>query len=300
MDVEPAACVKTLLVAGTDNAAVALLLRGDHELNRLKAEMLEGVARPLRMLRATEVQDATGCEPGSLGPKDLEVPIYADQAAAALSDFVCGANKADHHLRGVNWERDLPAPAVADLRNAVAGDASPAGGGSLAIARGIEVGHIFQLGGKYSNAMDATVLDNDGKSRAMEMGCYGIGVTRVVAAAIEQNNDDRGIVWPAAIAPFYVILIPINADKSYRVKEAAESLYQELQDAGFDVLLDDRPQRPGVKFADADLIGIPHRLVIAEKAWDLGEIEYKLRRSPDTEMIPVATVATFLRERPAD
>lgn len=300
MDVEPATCVKTLLVAGTESAAVALLLRGDHELNRLKAEMLEDVARPLRMLRAAEAHDATGCEPGSLGPKDLQIPIYADQAAAALSDFVCGANKADHHLRGVNWERDLPSPAVADLRNAVAGDASPAGGGSLAIARGIEVGHIFQLGGKYSNAMEATVLDKDGKSRAMEMGCYGIGVTRVVAAAIEQNNDDRGIVWPKAIAPFDVILIPINADKSYRVKEAAESLYQELQDAGFDILLDDRPQRPGVKFADADLIGIPHRLVIAEKAWDQGEVEYKLRQSPDTEMIPATAVATFLGENPAD
>jgi len=300
MDVEPATCVKTLLVAGTESAAVALLLRGDHELNRLKAEMLEDVARPLRMLRAAEAHDATGCEPGSLGPKDLQIPIYADQAAAALSDFVCGANKADHHLRGVNWERDLPSPAVADLRNAVAGDASPAGGGSLAIARGIEVGHIFQLGGKYSNAMEATVLDKDGKSRAMEMGCYGIGVTRVVAAAIEQNNDDRGIVWPKAIAPFDVILIPINADKSYRVKDAAESLYQELQDAGFDILLDDRPQRPGVKFADADLIGIPHRLVIAEKAWDQGEVEYKLRQSPDTEMIPATAVATFLGENPAD
>jgi prolyl-tRNA synthetase len=300
MDVEPSTCVKTLLVAGTESAAVALLLRGDHELNRLKAETLEGVARPLRMLRAAEVHEATGCEPGSLGPKDLQIPIYADQAAAALSDFVCGANKADHHLRGVNWERDLPSPAVADLRNAVAGDASPAGGGSLAIARGSEVGHIFQLGDKYSNAMEATVLDKDGKSRAMEMGCYGIGVTRVVAAAIEQNNDDRGIVWPEAIAPFDVVLIPINADKSYRVKEAAESLYQELQDAGFDALLDDRPQRPGVKFADADLIGIPHRLVIAEKAWDQGEVEYKLRRSPDTEMIPVTAVATFLGGNPAD
>ena len=300
MDVAPASCVKTLLVAGTESAAVALLLRGDHELNRLKAEMLEGVARPLRMLRAAEVHDATGCEPGSLGPKDLPIPIYADQAAAALSDFVCGANKADHHLRGVNWERDLLSPAVADLRNAVTGDASPAGGGSLAIARGIEVGHIFQLGDKYSNAMEATVLDKDGRSRAMEMGCYGIGVTRVVAAAIEQNNDDRGIIWPEAIAPFDVVLIPINADKSYRVKEAAESLYQDLQEAGFDVLLDDRPQRPGVKFADADLIGIPHRLVIAEKAWDQGEVEYKLRRSPDTEMIPVTAVATFLGENPAD
>ena len=300
LDAAPSNCLKTLLVEGTDTAAVALLLRGDHELNRLKAETLERVAVPLRMLRAAEVQETTGCEPGFLGPKDLAIPIYADQAAAALSDFVCGANQVGHHFRGVNWERDLPVPAVADLRNAVAGDASPSGGGPLTIARGIEVGHIFQLGNKYSNAMEATVLDKDGKSRAMEMGCYGIGVTRVVAAAIEQNNDDRGILWPEAIAPFDVVLIPINADKSYRVKEAAESLYLDLQEAGFDVLLDDRSQRPGVKFADADLIGIPHRLVIAEKAWDEGQIEYKLRRSPDTEMIPVATVATFLGEKPAD
>ncbi|MEE8237672.1 MAG: proline--tRNA ligase [Gammaproteobacteria bacterium] len=296
LSVEPANCIKTLVVQGTDAPAIALLLCGQHELNRLKAEALPGVAQPLRMLQATEVQDATGCEPGYLGPKDLKIPIVADQAAASLSDFVCGANQAEHHFRGVNWGRDLPVPTIADLRNAVAGDPSPAGGGPLAIARGIEVGHIFQLGSRYSDAMEATVLNKDGKACAMQMACYGIGVTRVVAAAIEQNNDDHGIIWPDAIAPFDVVLIPINMDKSYRVKEAAESLYQELQDAGLDALLDDRSQRPGVKFADADLLGIPHRLVIAEKAWDEGQVEYKARRATDAEMIPVETVAKFLAE----
>ncbi len=294
LNVEPANCLKTLIVQGTDAPAVALLLSGHHELNRIKAEALPGVARPLRMLAATEVREATGCEPGFLGPKDLQIPIVADQAAASLSDFVCGANQADHHFRGVNWGRDLPIPAIADLRNAVAGDPSPAGGGPLTIARGIEVGHIFQLGSRYSDVMEATVLDKDGKARAMQMGCYGIGVTRIVAAAIEQNNDAHGIIWPEAIAPFDIVLIPINMDKSYRVKEVADSLYQELQDAGFDTLLDDRRQRPGVKFADADLLGIPHRLVIAEKALDEGQIEYKARQATDVEMIPIETVAKFL------
>ncbi len=297
LNVTPEICLKTLVVAGTEAPAVALLLRGQHDLNRIKAESLPSVARPLRMLRSAEVAATTGCEPGYLGPKDLKIPIYADRAVADLSDFVCGANQPDHHYRGVNWERDLPVPEIADLRNAVAGDPSPSGGGPLAIARGIEVGHIFQLGSKYSDAMEAMVLDRDGKACAMQMGCYGIGVTRVVAAAIEQNNDERGILWPDAIAPFDVALIPINLDKSYRVKEAAAALYGQLQDEGFQVLFDDRPQRPGVKFADADLIGIPHRLVIAEKTWDEGQIEYKSRHSVDTEMVAVSTLSKFLTER---
>ena len=290
-------CVKTLLVAGEETPAVALLLCGHHELNRIKAEALPDVARPLRMLRGAEVQEATGCEPGFIGPKDLDVPVYADAAVAALSDFVCGANTPHKHCRGVNWERDLPLPDVVDLRNAVAGDPSPAGGGPLKIARGIEVGHIFQLGSKYSEAMEARVLDKDGKTCNMQMGCYGIGVTRVVAAAIEQNNDDRGIIWPDAIAPFDVVLIPINFDKSYRVREAAEKLYEALRTAGLETLFDDRNQRPGVKFAEADLIGIPHRLVIAEKSWDAGQIEYKARRASDAEMIPVDDVVSFLSEK---
>jgi len=294
--VMPESCLKTLLVAGTQAPAVALLLRGDHQLNRLKAESLDGVARPLRLLGATAVQAAVGTEPGFLGPKDLPLPAYVDQAASMMSDFVCGANETDYHCRGVNWERDVPLPPVVDLRNAVAGDPSPSGGAPLAIARGIEVGHIFQLGKKYSDAMDATVLDAAGRSCPMQMGCYGIGVTRIVAAAIEQNHDDRGIIWPDAIAPFDVVAIPINMDKSYRVREAAEDLYSRLQAAGISVLLDDRLQRPGFKFADADLLGIPHRLVVTESAWDKGQLEYKARRASDTEMIAAATVCEFLQE----
>jgi len=297
LHVTPQQCLKTLLVQGAETPAVALLLRGDHELNSLKAESMDAVAKPIRMLRAAEVQAVAGIQPGYLGPEAAEMPIYIDQAATTMSDFVCGANEVDRHCIGANWERDFPLPQVADLRNAVAGDASPSGGDPLTIARGIEVGHIFQLGKKYSDAMGATVLDADGKPCAMQMGCYGIGVTRVVAAAIEQNNDERGIIWPEAIAPFDVILIPINMDKSYRVKEATDELYGRLKEAGFETLLDDRNQRPGVKFADADLIGIPHRLVVAEKALDQGAIEYKSRHSADTEMLAAENVIDSLAAR---
>jgi len=297
LHVTPQQCLKTLLVQGAETPAVALLLRGDHELNSLKAESMDAVAKPIRMLRAAEVQAVTGIQPGYLGPEAVEMPIYIDQAAATMGDFVCGANEVDRHYVGANWERDFPLPQVADLRNAVAGDASPSGGDPLTIARGIEVGHIFQLGKKYSDAMGATVLDADGKPCAMQMGCYGIGVTRVVAAAIEQNNDERGIIWPEAIAPFDVILIPINMDKSYRVKEATDELYGRLEEAGFETLLDDRNQRPGVKFADADLVGIPHRLVVAEKALDQGAIEYKSRHSTDTEMLAAEDVIDSLTAR---
>ncbi|NNC64443.1 MAG: proline--tRNA ligase [Gammaproteobacteria bacterium] len=290
MKVEPDQCLKMLLVAGSDTPAVGLLLRGTHELNRLKAEALPEVAQPLRMLRAAEVEAATGCEPGFAGPIGVDLPLIVDHDAALLADFVCGANEKDHHFRGVNWNRDAALPRVADLRNAVAGDLSPSGGGALSIARGIEVGHIFQLGSKYSDAMDATVLDKDGKACTMQMGCYGIGVTRVVAAAIEQNHDEHGIIWPEAIAPFDVVVIPINLDKSYRVKEAAEALYGELEAIGTEVLVDDRSQRPGFKFADADLLGIPHRVVITEKGWDQGQVEYKRRGAADPEMLDVATL----------
>jgi prolyl-tRNA synthetase len=290
MKVEPDQCLKMLLVAGSDTPAVGLLLRGTHELNRLKAEALPEVSQPLRMLRAAEVEAATGCEPGFAGPIGVDLPLIADHDAALLADFVCGANEKDHHFRGVNWNRDAALPRVADLRNAVAGDLSPSGGGALSIARGIEVGHIFQLGSKYSDAMDATVLDKDGKACTMQMGCYGIGVTRVVAAAIEQNHDEHGIIWPEAIAPFDVVVIPINLDKSYRVKEAAEELYGELEAIGTEVLVDDRSQRPGFKFADADLLGIPHRVVITEKGWDQGQVEYKRRGAADPEMLDVATL----------
>jgi len=287
-------CLKTLLVKGSETDAVALILRGDHELNALKAARLTDVASPLTMLRPAEVEKAVGCAPGSLGPIGLEIPVYVDQSAALVADFVCGANREGFHLTGVNWERDLPLPRIADLRNAVDGDPGP-GGDPLTIARGIEVGQIFQLGTKYSESMNATVLDSDGKPRFMPMGCYGIGVTRVVAAAIEQNHDDNGILWPEAICPFQVVLIPINLDKSERVRAAAGALYRKLGDEGFEVALDDRPQRPGFKFADADLIGYPHRLVLSEKGLDAGELEYKSRRSENVEMIKVESVIERLR-----
>ena len=289
LDVPPSRCLKTLLVRGTETAAVALILRGDHELNALKAQKLPGVLSPLAMLRAGEVEQATGSPPGSIGPIGLELPVHVDQSAALVADFVCGANREGFHYRGVNWERDAPLGSVVDLRNAVEGDPAP-GGGALTIARGIEVGQIFQLGTKYSEAMGATVLDPEGKPRLMPMGCYGIGVTRVVAAAIEQNHDASGIIWPEAICPFDVVLIPINQDKSERVAAAAEALYRKLRDAGLDVVLDDRPQRPGFKFADADLIGYPHRVVIAEKGLDAGQLEYKARTAEEAETIPAAAV----------
>jgi prolyl-tRNA synthetase len=295
--VPAAQCLKTLLVKGTDTPAVAIVLRGDHELNAIKAAKLPAVHSPLTMLKANEVEQAAGCPFGSLGPIGLDVPIYVDQSAAIVADFVCGANRDGFHYTGVNWERDLPLPAIADLRNAVDGDIGPSGG-QLTIARGIEVGQIFQLGTKYSESMNATVLDPDGKPRFMPMGCYGIGVTRVVAAAIEQNHDDNGIIWPEAISPFHVVLIPINMDKSAAVREAAEKLYAELMEAGVEVALDDRGQRPGFKFADADLIGYPHRIVISEKGLDASQLEYKSRRMQDAIMIPMDSVMQRLGAPP--
>ena len=287
-------CLKTLLVRGSEAPAVALILRGDHELNALKAARLRDVASPLTMLRAHEVEQAVGCAPGSIGPIDLAIPVWVDQSAALAADFVCGANREGFHYTGVNWERDVQEPRVADLRNAVDGDPGP-DGDPLTVARGIEVGQIFQLGTKYSESMNATVLDPNGKPRFMPMGCYGIGVTRVVAAAIEQNHDDKGIIWPEAISPFHVVLIPINMDKSTRVREAADALYARLTEAGIEVVVDDRPQRPGFKFADADLIGYPHRLVLSEKGLDAGELEYKSRRSEEVEMLPIDSVVERLQ-----
>ncbi|HUF74220.1 MAG TPA: proline--tRNA ligase [Gammaproteobacteria bacterium] len=287
-------CLKTLLVRGSEAPAVALILLGDHELNALKVARLPDVASPLTMLRAGEVERAVGCAPGSIGPIDLEIPVWVDQSAALAADFVCGANREGFHYTGVNWERDVREPRVADLRNAVDGDPGP-GGDPLTVARGIEVGQIFQLGTKYSESMNATVLDPDGKPRFMPMGCYGIGVTRVVAAAIEQNHDGKGIIWPEAISPFHVVLIPINMDKSTRVREAADALYARLTGAGIEVVVDDRPQRPGFKFADADLIGYPHRLVLSEKGLDAGELEYKSRRSEEVEMLPIDFIVERLQ-----
>jgi len=290
-------CVKTLLVDGTAGEVIALVVRGDHELNAVKAQKLPGVLAPLRMTSAERVREAAGCEPGSLGPVGLPLKVYADRAAVALADFVCGANRRDLHLTGVNWGRDLPEPEVADLRNVVPGDPSPTGPGRLSIARGIEVGHIFQLGSKYSDAMNATVLDDGGRAVSMLMGCYGIGVTRVVAAAIEQNHDERGIIWPDPIAPFDVSLIPINLQKSARVREVAERLYDELRSAGFEVLYDDRDARPGVKFADDELLGIPRRVVIGDKGLERGVLEYRERRATEATDLPLERLLPWLRER---
>ncbi len=297
LKIQPAQTVKLLLVDASDGGIVALVLRGDHELNAVKAQKLPGVASPLRMAQPEAVQRATGCEPGYLGPIGLACKIYADHSALVLADFVCGANKKDSHLSGVNWVRDLPLPEAADLRNVVAGDPSPTGRGHLAIVRGIEVGHIFQLGRKYSESMHATVLDEAGKAVTMYMGCYGIGITRIVAAAIEQNNDAAGIIWPDPIAPFQVALIPLNAQKSPRTAQMAEDLYQQFTAAGIDVLLDDRDARPGVKFADVELLGIPHRIVIGERGIEAGKLEYRQRRATANEDVPLDGALRFVQSR---
>jgi prolyl-tRNA synthetase len=282
---------------GDNGAVVAMILRGDHELNALKAQKLAGVANPLRMASADRVREAANSDFGSLGPVGFRGTIYVDHAAAQLADFVCGANEKDVHLTGVNWGRDLPEPKSADIRNIVPGDPSPTGNGTLEIARGIEVGHIFQLGQLYSRAMQATVLDEQGKAVTMFMGCYGIGVTRVVAAAIEQNHDANGIIWPEPLAPFNVIVVPINYQKSERVRRAADQLYEDLGAAGIDVLLDDRDARPGVKFADAELIGIPHRLVVGDRALETGKLEYRHRRDSESTEIPAADVVPYIESK---
>ena len=297
LNVASSQCLKTLLVAAADGGAVALVLRGDHELNAVKAQKLEAVAAPLRFLSDAEVRQATGCAPGSIGPVGLEIPVIADRAAANVADFVCGANEEGKHLIGINWGRDTPEPAVTDLRNVVEGDPSPDGKGRLSIRRGIEVGHIFQLGDKYSRAMNASVLDEDGGSQTMLMGCYGIGVTRVVAAATEQNHDDKGIIWPDALAPFHVALVPINMHKSQRLREATDALYEQLTAAGIEVLYEDRKERPGVMFADMDLIGVPHRLVLGERGLDAGTIEYKHRRADDTQQLTLDGIVEAIRGR---
>jgi prolyl-tRNA synthetase len=297
LGVTAARCLKTLLVEGTDGQPVAMIVRGDHELNAVKAQKLPGVSSPLRMAGVEQIVAATGAEPGFIGPVGLRCRVYVDRAAAHAADFVCGANERDAHLTGVNWGRDLPEADVVDIRNVVPGDPSPTGKGTLGIARGIEVGHIFQLGCKYSEAMNATVLDEQGKSVVMFMGCYGIGVTRVVAAAIEQNHDERGIIWPEPIAPFDVSLIAMNITKSERVRQEAERLYAELTAAGLDVLFDDRDARPGVKFADDELIGTPHRIVVGDKGLDRGVLEYKRRRDGTGADVPVADIVGFLRSQ---
>ena len=290
--------VKTLFVAGEEEGTwVALVLRGDHRLNEIKAEKHPLVRSPLVMAEEKDVLALCGAGFGSLGPVGLSVPVIADRSAAVMADFVCGANKTGIHYTGVNWDRDAQISDVADLREVVEGDLSPDGKGTIEIKRGIEVGHIFQLGQKYSEAMNAQVLDANGKSQTMSMGCYGIGISRIVAAAIEQNHDDKGIIWPDAMAPYQVAIVPLNMQKSQAVAEAAETLYQALIDAGVDVLLDDRNERPGIKFADMELIGIPHRLVIGDRSLEQGVIEYKHRCAETTEEIPVGEAATMIQSK---
>ncbi|MYM65013.1 proline--tRNA ligase [Pseudomaricurvus sp. HS19] len=300
---QPAAQIlKTLIVLGEadedgNQGLVALVLRGDHELNDLKAEKLAGVASPLTFAPEDRIKAALGCGIGSIGPAGLEIPVLVDRSAAVVADFTCGANKDGYHLTGVNWERDLPLARIEDLRNVVVGDPSPCGQGTLEIKRGIEVGHIFQLGEKYSKAMGASVLDENGKEQIMTMGCYGIGVSRVVAAAIEQNYDDNGIIWPEAIAPFQVALIPINMNKSEAVRAECERLYAELTASGYDVLfMDEEKARLGVMLADTDLVGIPHRIVVGDRGLEAGTVEYKARRADEKQEIALAGLSDFIAQ----
>ncbi len=295
LSITPAQCLKTLLLAGSEeNTVVALVLRGDHELNEIKAEHLEAVASPLCFASDEQIKKAAGCSAGSLGPVGLNIEIIADYAALHCADFVCGANEDGKHFTGVNWERDCPLPAAADLRNIVEGDNSPDGKGTLSIVRGIEVGHIFQLGTKYSEAMGATVLDENGKATVMTMGCYGIGVSRIVASAIEQNHDDNGIIWPENMAPFDVAIAPINMQKSDAVRETAIKLHDELTAAGLDVLLYDEKARLGGMLADLDLIGIPHRLVIGDRGLKENKVEYKKRDAEESQDIAINEIVSFL------
>ena len=295
LKVEASQTLKVLIVDG-DDGPIALALRGDHELNAIKAQKLPGVSSPLQMADAGTIRKATGCDIGYAGPIDLDIPIHFDHASRQMADFVCGANEKDMHFTGVNFGRDIDSPETVDLRNVVEGDPTPGGKGTLSIARGIEVGHIFQLGTKYSVAMKATVQDKDGTDTPMAMGCYGIGVTRIVDAAIEQNHDDKGIIWPEQLAPFDVVLVPINLQRSEPIREAAEQLYSDLKDMGLEVLFDNRDARPGVKFADAELLGIPHRLVISDRGLEAGELEYRHRRDSEARMLKRDAALDLLRE----
>lgn len=297
LGVTPDQTVKTIIVAG-DDQPIALVLRGDHEINTVKAQKLAGVASPLTMADAATLRDVTGSEPGYAGPVGLDIPTYFDHALASMADFVCGANEVDQHFTGVNIGRDIEVPETVDIRNVVAGDPTPGGNGTLSLARGIEVGHIFQLGNKYSQSLGATVLGKDGKETVLEMGCYGIGITRIVGAAIEQNHDENGIIWPDPLTPFNVVIVPINMHRSDAVREAAMALYAELTDSGLEVLLDDRDARPGVKFADAELIGIPHRLVVGERGLKAGELEYRHRRDSESRNLKREEALNLLRTSP--
>ena len=302
LDVAAERVVKTLIVRGEkaeDNPSglVALLVRGDHQLNEVKAGKLPGVMCPLEFASDGEIRAMLGCGVGSIGPVDLNIPLFADRSVLPMSDFVCGANEDGFHLTGVNFGRDLPEPAVADLRNCVVGDPSPDGLGQLDLCRGIEVGHIFKLGDKYSRALDAKFLDVNGKSQVMVMGCYGIGVSRIVGAAIEQGQDERGILFPQAIAPFELAIVPLGLKRSEAVRETAEMLYKEMVAAGIDVVLDDRDERPGVMFADMELIGVPHRVVVSDRGLKEGTLEYQGRSDAEATKVARIDAAKFIEER---
>ncbi len=302
LNIAPSQVVKTLLVQGEAEEGktipvIALVLRGDHNLNEIKVEHIEGIASPLCFANAQQILETANCEAGSIGPKGLTIRTIVDRAAEKLADFVCGANETGKHLTGVNWDRDITGYEIADLRDVVEGDPSPCGQGTLSIARGIEVGHIFQLGDTYAQAMNAAVLNQQGKNQVMTMGCYGIGISRIVAAAIEQNNDKNGIIWNDVLAPFSVVIVPMNMKKSHRVADLAEQYYAELQAAGIEVLLDDRKERPGIMFADAELIGIPHTLVIGDRSIDNGVIEYKDRASGEKQEVKIEEVIAFIKAK---
>ena len=292
--------VKTLFVKASDEVEsdlIALIIRGDHELNEIKAENLKEVASPLEFANEEEIRSLVNAGPGSLGPVSLPVPFIVDRSVAVMSDFSAGANVDDKHYFNINWGRDVELGQVEDLRNVVEGDPSPCGKGTLAMARGIEVGHIFQLGDTYTAAMNATVLNQQGKNQTITMGCYGIGISRIVAAAIEQNHDKHGIIWNDALTPFSVVIVPMNMHKSERVAEVAEKYYTQLQEAGIEVLFDDRKERPGIMFADAELIGIPHTLVIGDRSLDKGIVEYKDRNSGEKVEVAIEEAIGFIKEK---
>ncbi|GFO72481.1 prolyl-tRNA synthetase [Bathymodiolus japonicus methanotrophic gill symbiont] len=291
-------CLKTLIVRGEDDSLIALLLRGDHDLNEIKAEKIDGILTPLEFASDEEVVNACQCKPGSIGPINLNIRIIADRSVTVLSNFVCGANQQGKHFTGTNWERDLPMPSeIADLRSVVEGDPSPDGHGTLTIVRGIEVGHIFQLGTTYSATMKANVINEAGKSETMTMGCYGIGISRIIAAAVEQNHDDNGIIWPTRLAPFTVALCPMNMHKSERLRVAANKLYQELCDAGIEVLFDDRKVRAGFMFSDMELIGIPHRIVLGDRGLDTNTVEYRARTASENQEIELDQIVSFIQQQ---
>ena len=297
LKIKPVNSIKTLIVEAEDDSLIAIVLRGDHELNEVKASKISGIKKPLRMAEEENVKQQLGCSFGSIGVVNLDIPIIVDYAAASLSDFVCGANINDKHYVGVNWKRDTKKITPGDFRNVIAGDPSPDGKGKLEIKRGIEVGHIFQLGTKYSDSMNANVIGEDGRAVNMNMGCYGIGVTRIVAASIEQNYDDRGIIFPESIAPFQLVIVPINYNKSSRVKALADKLYKDCLAQGIDVLLDDRKERPGIMFADSELLGIPHRFVLSDTHADNGKVEYKSRKEAEKVEVDFKLAVNFILDK---